>query len=175
MLALPPTACPCCPFPPRTTVGLWAAARSLNCAAHGTSRAAAMALITRTSLLPRHAAAAGGSTYSDMLQFERSMRRFATLQAEGGQAVAICQGVVVAGWSLCCAGLLSDVSIQQLFCLFSRSASEALPTALPTTALHSIPCRRAGFCQAAEGGAAAGSCGLAAAGGRCKRSPPSPL
>ena len=48
-----------------------------------TGRAAALALMTRSSLLPRGVAAAGASAFTDLLLFERSMRRGAMKHAEG--------------------------------------------------------------------------------------------
>ncbi|KAL4440152.1 hypothetical protein ABPG75_003153 [Micractinium tetrahymenae] len=63
---------------------LWSLARHLQAAMRGTSRAAAMALLTRGSaLLPRSAAGAGASAFTDLLLFERSMQRGFTQHADG--------------------------------------------------------------------------------------------
>ena len=107
---------------------LWSLARHLGVAMRGTGRAAAMALLTRgVSLLPRSAGGAGGSAFTDLLLFERSMQRSYAQHAEGegadvgaplradvgGRAGAGCrEGVMlgagcrqacagVAGWSPC--------------------------------------------------------------------------
>ncbi|PSC67596.1 hypothetical protein C2E20_8752 isoform B [Micractinium conductrix] len=63
---------------------LWSLARHLGVAMRGTGRAAAMALLTRgVSLLPRSAGGAGGSAFTDLLLFERSMQRSYAQHAEG--------------------------------------------------------------------------------------------
>ncbi len=57
----------------------------------GTSRAAAMALLTRGSLLlPRSTAGGGTSAFTDLLLFERSMQHGFTLHANSGCRAGLC-------------------------------------------------------------------------------------
>lgn len=80
---------------------LWALARQVAAARAGAGRAAALALVSRTALLPRSAAAAGAgaSAYSDLLLFERSMRRGWVQYAEGGWLSCCCGFAALQGWA----------------------------------------------------------------------------
>ena len=84
------------PLSPPSAAALWCMWRHLGAAMSGTTRAAAMALMCRASLLPRSLAAAGASAYTDLLLFERSMRRNYLQFAEGAGR----GGVAVGGWGL---------------------------------------------------------------------------
>lgn len=64
------------PVPPaHPSAAMWAVFRHAKAMGRSTSRSAAMALVTRSTLLPRGGAAAGASAMTDLLLFERSMRR----------------------------------------------------------------------------------------------------
>jgi hypothetical protein len=71
---------PCAPPPPAV---LWESTRHLGAAYSGTSRAGAMSLTTRLTLLPRSVAGAGNTAMSDVLLFENRMRRNLTEYAQG--------------------------------------------------------------------------------------------
>lgn len=84
-----------CPARPLCPAALWVLARNLRAAVRGTSRAAAMALLTRgPSLLPRSVAGAGTSAFGDLLLFERSMQHGFTQHANSGCSCCGCR----AGW-----------------------------------------------------------------------------
>lgn len=71
---------------------LWATVRHVRTARQDVTRRAALALISRTSLLPRTAAAAaaaavGNSAFSDLLLFERSMQLGWMMYSQGAPGV----------------------------------------------------------------------------------------
>lgn len=68
---------------------MWAMYRQAVVMSRCTPRAAAMALLTRSTLLPRGDAAAGASAMTDLLLFERSMRRGFLEHLQGGRCFPI--------------------------------------------------------------------------------------